>query len=150
MNYRNSNGNTFVQALSNKRSVLVLLKNDNGTIFGGFTQARLYYSYGDSNDFTDRTSFLFNLLDKKSWRCVTTFDSTLETVDYGSSKWLFFSENDDLHDLAIRNTNGFQAANSRSQLGGYNVPRDANRINQLTKKLDGQQFKVDDMEIWEI
>ena len=84
------------------------------------------------------------------WKCQAIYDDTIETEDNGSWKWLFFSENDDIHDLAIRNTNGFQAATSRSQLAGYNVYRDERRINQLTKKPDGQEFKVIDMEIWEI
>ena len=65
-------------------------------------------------------------------------------------KWMFFSKNDDVHDLSIRNSNGFQAAASRSNLAGYNVDRNGSGINQLTKALDGREIKLSVMEIWEI
>ncbi len=126
------------------------MKNsDNGEIFGAWTQARLYFGFSESNDFRDSTSFLFNLKSRKTWKCKTTFDDTLETVD-SSSKWVFFSEHDDVHDLAIRNTNGFQAAASRAGLRGYMVDRDGSGINLLTKSADGKEVKLSVMEIWEL
>ena len=96
------------------------------------------------------SSFLFNVDDKKAWRCLDTFDDTIETVDNGSWKWVFFSKHDDVHDLSIRNSNGFQAAASRSGLAGYNVDRNGSGINQLTKALDGREVKLSVVEIWEI
>ena len=149
--YRNQDEIKFTQSVSNKRSLLFLLKGEvSGAVFGAFTQARLYFEPFSSNDFRDTTSFLFNVNDKKKWACLDTFDETVETEDNGSWKWVFFSKHDDVHDLSIRNSAGFQAANSRANLAGYNVDRDRSGNNQLTKSIDGREVKLSIMEVWEI
>ena len=71
-------------------------------------------------------------------------------MDNGAWKWIYFAKNDDLNDLSIRNTLGFQAANSRASLPGYKIDRDGSGVNQLTRGADGKEFKVSNMEIWEI
>jgi hypothetical protein len=76
---------------------------------------------------------LFNLNSKKKWLFFSIAEDNIRTFNDGGTPKMFFQARTFYEDLYIAHYMDKQQAYSKGLLHGYNIERDANNVNQLTK-----------------